>query len=59
MLTQVSGRLPSPSVQATARKLGAQLALGTIDFDEELKPAMAYVFGNTFICKVRRGMSKP
>jgi len=57
--TQVNGRLPSPSAQATARKLGAQLALDAIDFDEELRPAMAYVFGNTFICKVRRTMSQP
>ncbi len=52
MPTQVNGRLPSPSAQATARKLGAQLALDAIDFDEALRPAMAYVFGNTFICKV-------
>ena len=58
MPTQVSGRLPSPSAQATARKLGAQLALDAIDFDEALRPAMAYVFGHTFICKVGRTVSQ-
>ena len=52
--TQVSARTASASAQAAAKKLGATLALDLVDFDPELRAAMAYVFGNVFICKARR-----
>lgn len=39
--------------------MGAQLALELVGYDAELKAAMAYVFGNAFICKVRLHDSRP
>lgn len=51
---QVSSRTASSGAQAAAGKLGAQLALELVGYDPELKAAMAYVFGNAFVCKVRR-----
>lgn len=50
---QVSSRTASSGAQAAAGRLGAQLALELVGYDSELKAAMAYVFGNAFICKVR------
>lgn len=39
--------------------MGAQLALELVGYDAELKAAMAYVFGNAFICKVGLHDSRP
>ena len=39
--------------------MGAQLALELVGYDSELKAAMAYVFGNAFICKARRSRRAP
>ena len=54
-LLQLPPLHPSLTTQAlgAAGKLGAQLALELVGYDSELKAAMAYVFGNAFICKVR------
>jgi chromosome segregation ATPase len=48
----VSNRTASAGAQAAAHKLGAQLALDLLEYDPQLKAAMAYVFGNSFVCKV-------
>ena len=55
----MSARTASSSAQAAASKMGAQLALELVGYDAELKAAMAYVFGNAFICKVRLHDSGP
>ena len=47
----MSSRTVSAGAQAAARKLSAQLALDLVDYDPQLKAAMAYVFGNAFVCK--------
>ena len=52
---QVNGRVPSASVQGTAQHLSrgnASLAIELVGYDTELKTAMQYVFGSSFICQV-------
>ncbi|XP_054814722.1 structural maintenance of chromosomes protein 2-1-like [Prosopis cineraria] len=46
--------IPSRVQQAAARLVGednAELALCLVGYEEELKSAMEYVFGSTFVCK--------
>lgn len=54
-LNKISGDPLSAAKVAAAKEMGApgdvELALDLLDFDEELKPAMAYVFGRTVVCK--------
>ena len=47
--------MPPPAVQQKARQLSqgnASLALELVGFDAELKAAMQYVFGTSFVCQV-------
>ncbi|KAK7283893.1 hypothetical protein RIF29_13642 [Crotalaria pallida] len=49
-----SHTVPSRVQQAAARKVGkenAEVALSLVGYEEELKNAMEYVFGSTFVCK--------
>ncbi|GAB2265441.1 Structural maintenance of chromosomes protein 2-2 [Dionaea muscipula] len=48
--------VPQAKQRAAANLVGAEnatLALTLVDYDEELKSAMEYVFGSTFVCKTR------
>ena len=47
--------MPSSRAQTTAEKLSqgkARLAIELVGFDSELKAAMQYVFGSSFVCPV-------
>ncbi|KAJ1388616.1 SMCs flexible hinge [Sesbania bispinosa] len=49
-----SNFVPSRVQQAAVRLVGkenAEVALSLVGYDEELKSAMEYVFGSTFVCK--------
>lgn len=54
-LNKIQPNVVSPSVRhAAARVVGkenAELALSLVDYDKELKSAMEYVFGSSFVCK--------
>ncbi|KAI3432141.1 Structural maintenance of chromosomes protein [Psidium guajava] len=54
-LNKIQPNVVSTSVQhAAARVVGkenAELALSLVDYDKELKSAMEYVFGSSFVCK--------
>ncbi|CAD5325118.1 unnamed protein product [Arabidopsis thaliana] len=54
-LNKIQSHLVPPRVQqATVRLVGkgnAELALSLVGYSEELKNAMEYVFGSTFVCK--------
>ena len=40
--------MPAPTLQVSAGQVRPALTL--VGFEEELRPAMAYVFGSTFVC---------
>ncbi|KAM3334219.1 hypothetical protein ACQJBY_028956 [Aegilops geniculata] len=49
-----TGTIPDRVQQAARRMVGAEnvtLALELVGYDEEVKNAMAYVFGSTFVCR--------
>ncbi|KAM3353068.1 hypothetical protein ACQJBY_024322 [Aegilops geniculata] len=49
-----TGTIPDRVQQAAHRMVGAEnvtLALELVGYDEEVKNAMAYVFGSTFVCR--------
>ncbi|KAL9831546.1 putative structural maintenance of chromosomes protein [Arabidopsis thaliana] len=51
-LNKIQSHLVPPRVQqATVGKGNAELALSLVGYSEELKNAMEYVFGSTFVCK--------
>lgn len=54
-LNKIQSYIVSPRVQQAASRLvgeeNAKLALSLVGYDEELKNAMQYVFGSTFVCK--------
>ncbi|KAK9292222.1 hypothetical protein L1049_020184 [Liquidambar formosana] len=54
-LNKIQTHTVPPRVQHAAAKLvgveSAELALSLVGYDEELKSAMEYVFGSTFVCK--------
>ncbi|CAI0404510.1 unnamed protein product [Linum tenue] len=54
-LNKIQAHRVPPRVQQAAAKLvgkeNAELALSLVGYDEELKNAMEYVFGSTFVCK--------
>ncbi|GLT39812.1 hypothetical protein SLA2020_139820 [Shorea laevis] len=54
-LNKIQPNTVSPRVQQAAVRLvgkeNAQLALSLVGYNEELKSAMEYVFGSTFVCK--------
>ncbi|KAF5731061.1 structural maintenance of chromosomes protein 2-1-like [Tripterygium wilfordii] len=54
-LNKIQSHTAPPRVQQAAAKLvgreNAELALSLVGYDEELKRAMEYVFGSTFVCK--------
>ncbi|ESQ45830.1 hypothetical protein EUTSA_v10010077mg [Eutrema salsugineum] len=54
-LNKIQSRLVSPRVQQAAVRLvgkgNAELALSLVGYNQELKNAMEYVFGSTFVCK--------
>ena len=55
-LHQVKGRVPSAQVQQAAKTLSngnAILALELVGYDQNLKAAMQYAFGGSYVCKVR------
>jgi hypothetical protein len=52
---QVSARVPSAAVQSAAQRLSrgnASLALELVGYNADLRTAMQYVFGGSFVCKV-------
>ena len=52
---QVSVRMSTSKAQSAAEKLSqgkAKLAIELVGYDAELKAAMQYVFGSSFICPV-------
>lgn len=58
VLHQVKGKVPSAQVQQAARNLSngnATLALELVGYDQNLKAAMQYAFGGSYVCKVRLG----
>ncbi|KAJ6946566.1 structural maintenance of chromosomes protein 2-1 [Populus alba x Populus x berolinensis] len=54
-LNKVQSHTVHPRIQQAAVRLvgkeNAELALSLVGYDEELKTAMEYVFGSTFVCK--------
>ncbi|KAL2936526.1 Structural maintenance of chromosomes protein 2-1 [Bienertia sinuspersici] len=53
--------IPSDKQRAATKMVGkdnAKLALSLVEYDEELKRAMEYVFGSTFVCKTREAAVK-
>lgn len=54
-LNKIQSHLVPPRVQQTAVRLvgkeNAELALSLVGYSEELKSAMEYIFGSTFVCK--------
>ncbi|XP_076242761.1 structural maintenance of chromosomes 2 [Calliopsis andreniformis] len=54
-LNKVGGRAMDNQVLSLAQKIGGvenvQLALSLIDFPEETRPAMTWIFGQIFVCK--------
>lgn len=54
-LNKIQSNLAPTRIQHAAAKLvgkeNAKLALSLVGYDEELKSAMEYVFGSTFVCK--------
>ncbi|CAO2825723.1 unnamed protein product [Amaranthus hypochondriacus] len=53
--------IPNDKQRAAANMVGkenAKLALSLVEYDEELKSAMEYVFGSTFVCKTREAAVK-
>ncbi|XP_010246683.1 PREDICTED: structural maintenance of chromosomes protein 2-1-like [Nelumbo nucifera] len=54
-LNKIQSHTVPPRVQNAAVRLvgdgNAQLALSLVGYDEEVKNAMAYVFGSTFVCR--------
>ncbi|XP_027355301.1 structural maintenance of chromosomes protein 2-2-like isoform X2 [Abrus precatorius] len=46
-----SNIVPSRVQQAAVGKENAEVALSLVGYEEELKSAMEYVFGSTFVCK--------
>ncbi|KAJ6426813.1 hypothetical protein OIU84_022411 [Salix udensis] len=54
-LNKIQSHIVHPRVQQAAVRLvgkeNAELALSLVCYDEELKTAMEYVFGSTFVCK--------
>nr|TKR86006.1 hypothetical protein D5086_0000242860 [Populus alba] len=54
-LNKIQSHTVHPRIQQAAVRLvgkeNAELALSLVGYDEELKTAMEYVFGSTFVCK--------
>ncbi|CAM8991236.1 unnamed protein product [Rhodiola kirilowii] len=54
-LNKIQPNVVPPRIQQTAARLvgkeNAELALCLVGYEEELKSAMEYVFGSTFVCK--------
>ncbi|KAH9618993.1 hypothetical protein KSS87_004857 [Heliosperma pusillum] len=53
--------IPPNKQQAAANLVGkenAKLALSLVEYDDDLKSAMEYVFGSTFVCKTREAAVK-
>lgn len=53
--------IPPEKQRAAANMVGkenAKLALSLVEYDKELKNAMEYVFGSTFVCKTREAAVK-
>ncbi|XP_057523244.1 structural maintenance of chromosomes protein 2-1-like [Amaranthus tricolor] len=53
--------IPNDKQRAAANMVGkenAKLALSLVEYDKELKSAMEYVFGSTFVCKTREAAVK-
>ncbi|KAK9914023.1 hypothetical protein M0R45_037822 [Rubus argutus] len=54
-LNKIQAHTVPPRVQHAAAKLvgkeNAELALSLVGYDEQLRNAMEYVFGSTFVCK--------
>lgn len=61
-LNKIQAHVIPPDKQRAAANLvgkeNAQLALSLVEYDEELKRAMEYVFGSTFVCKTREAAVK-
>ncbi|KAL8141468.1 hypothetical protein V2J09_014500 [Rumex salicifolius] len=61
-LNKIQGHVIYPDKQRAAAKMvgaeNAKLALSLVEYDEELKRAMEYVFGSTFVCKTREAAVK-
>ncbi|XP_074276632.1 structural maintenance of chromosomes protein 2-1-like [Silene latifolia] len=61
-LNKIQAHVISPHKEQAATKLvgkeNAKLALSLVEYDDELKSAMEYVFGSTFVCKTREAAVK-
>lgn len=61
-LNKIQAHVIAPDKQRAAANLvgkeNAKLALSLVEYDEELKRAMEYVFGSTFVCKTREAAVK-
>ncbi|KNA04781.1 hypothetical protein SOVF_196530 [Spinacia oleracea] len=61
-LNKIQSHVIGPDKQRAAANLvgkeNAKLALSLVEYDEELKRAMEYVFGSTFVCKTREAAVK-
>ncbi|KAK9699990.1 hypothetical protein RND81_08G209200 [Saponaria officinalis] len=61
-LNKIQAQVISPDKQRAATKLvgkeNAKLALSLLEYDDELKSAMEFVFGSTFVCKTREAAVK-
>ncbi|GMH08779.1 hypothetical protein Nepgr_010619 [Nepenthes gracilis] len=61
-LNKIQAYVVSPAKQHAASNLvgeeNAKLALSLVEYDSELKSAMEYVFGSTFVCKSREAAVK-
>ncbi|KMS99478.1 hypothetical protein BVRB_2g044710 [Beta vulgaris subsp. vulgaris] len=61
-LNKIQPHVVTPNKQRAAADLvgkeNANLALSLVEYDQELKRAMEYVFGSTFVCKTREAAVK-
>ncbi|KAL9231457.1 hypothetical protein vseg_006684 [Gypsophila vaccaria] len=61
-LNKIQAHVIPPNKQKAATNLvgkeNAKLALSLVEYDDELKNAMEYVFGSTFVCKTREAAVK-
>lgn len=61
-LNKIQAHVIYPDKQRAAAKMvgaeNAKLALSLVEYDEEIKRAMEYVFGSTFVCKTREAAVK-
>ncbi|XP_074280666.1 structural maintenance of chromosomes protein 2-1-like [Silene latifolia] len=61
-LNKIQAHVIPPNKQQAATNLvgkeNAKLALSLVEYDDDLKSAMEYVFGSTFVCKTREAAVK-